>query len=83
MDADLGQASTPAQHSGGLGQGGLGVVEVGVGQHRDDRIERAVGERQGSGVGADQPADGVDHGGGALQPADLPVVPVGQAVIAS
>jgi hypothetical protein len=135
MGADVAEPSAWAQHSAGFGEGSLGVVEVGVGQHRDDRVEGAVGERQVGGVGCDQdragwtgpllgdaelvagqvdpdhppaplqqtrdgnagaaakveaaawsgtdqPAKGVERGGGDLQSADLLVVPVGQAVIA-
>jgi len=50
MDAHVTEPSAATQHSGGFGEGGLGVVEVGVGQHRDDRVEGAVGKRQGGGV---------------------------------
>jgi hypothetical protein len=30
------------------------MVQVGVGQHRDDRIERSVGEREAGRIGRDQ-----------------------------
>jgi hypothetical protein len=43
-----------AQHPGRFGEGGLGVVQVGVGQQRDDHVEGAVRERQGGGIGGDQ-----------------------------
>jgi len=61
VDADIAEASAPAQHPGGFGERGLGVVEVGMGQDRDDRVERSVGERQGGDVGGDQ--DGAGRAG--------------------
>ena len=45
MDAHIAEVSAAAQHSGGLGEGALGMLEVGVGQHRGDRVEGAVSER--------------------------------------
>jgi hypothetical protein len=55
MGAHIAEPPAPAQHPGRLRERGLGVVEVGVGQERHDRIERPAGERQGGGVGGDQP----------------------------
>ena len=40
MDAHVAEPSAPAQHSGGFGERGLGVVEIGVGQQRDNRVEK-------------------------------------------
>jgi hypothetical protein len=54
MDAHIAEVSAATQHSGGLGEGGRWAVEVGVGQQRGDRVEGAVGERQGGGIGRDQ-----------------------------
>ena len=58
MGAHVAELSATAQHPGRLGESGLGVIQVGVAQYRDDRVEGVVSERQGGGIGHGQDGGG-------------------------
>jgi hypothetical protein len=50
MHADIDEATAGTKDTCDLGKDGAGVLEVGVCQDRDDRVERGIGERQPNSV---------------------------------
>jgi len=55
VDAEIDECSTSAEDAARLGERPHHIVEIGVRQDRDDRIELPVLEREGMGVAADEP----------------------------